>query len=344
MNLKKSVIIAIILFIAAISSWELYWRSEGYMPNIEDDNALWAVQRAKVNEATSNEVVLFGSSRVLFDFQLDDWESETGIRPIQLATAGASPLPAFRDLVENTNFKGTVIVGVTPGLFFSTTYPMASPWNRIQSRVNYYYDRTYAQRINHTLSIPLQSSFAFLRADDEEWTDDLNLKALVARFKTGVRANSQMPPFYRFATISTERNVMMSNKTARDTAFANTIKRVWGFLGSTAPPPDKIATMAFFMEDVQNFKARGGNLILVRCPSTGGVRAGENMGLPRAQFWDELVVAANVKAYHFDDFEQLKRLDCPEWSHLSAEGATIFTTEIAKIMISDHAITNIKIN
>jgi len=43
MNLKKSVTIAIILFIAAISSWELYWRSEEYMPNIEDDNALWAV-------------------------------------------------------------------------------------------------------------------------------------------------------------------------------------------------------------------------------------------------------------------------------------------------------------
>lgn len=344
MNLKKSVTIAVVIFIAAISSWELYWRAQGHTPNLEDDKPLWAVQRAKVEDATTNDVVLLGSSRVLFDFQLDAWEAKTGTRPIQLATAGATPLPAFRDLVENTDFKGTVIVGVTPGLFFSTTYPMAPPWNRIQTRVNYYYDRTYAQRINHRLSIPLQSSFAFLRADDEQWTDDLDLKTLVSNFKMGHRTNNQEPPFYRFAAISIERNVTMSNKTAQDTAFANTIKRVWGFFGSTAPPTDKASTMAFFMEDVQNFKARGGNLILVRCPSTGGVRAGENMGLPRAAFWDELVAATNVKSYHFEDYEQLKQLDCPEWSHLSVEGANIFTTEIAKIMINDQALTNPKTN
>ena len=105
MNLKKSVFIAVILFITFIGFWELYWRSQGYKPNIEDDTALWAVQRGKVDHASSNDVVLFGSSRVLFDFQLDAWENETGIRPIQLATAGASPLPGFRDLVENTKFN-----------------------------------------------------------------------------------------------------------------------------------------------------------------------------------------------------------------------------------------------
>jgi len=342
MNLKKSITIAIILIITAISSWELYWRSQGYKPNIEDDTALWAVQRGKVDHASSNDVVLFGSSRVLFDFQLNAWENETGIRPIQLATAGASPLPGFRDLVENTKFNGTVIVGVTPGLFFSTTYPMASPWSRIQSRVTYFYDRTYAQRINNMLSIPLQSNFAFLRADDEEWSDDLNLKSLVSRIKIGNRTNSQLPPFYRFSDIDLDRNVKMSDRTAKDTAFANTIIKVWGFFGSTAPPPDKASTMAFFMEDVQNFIDRGGNLILVRCPSSGGVRIGENMALPRSEFWDVLTSKANVKSYHFEDYEQLKHFDCPEWSHLSASDATKFTTELAKIMKNDGALTNLK--
>ena len=344
MNLKKSFTIAIILIIAAIGFWELYLRSQGYTPNIEDDKALWAVQRGKVQNASSNDVVLFGSSRVLFDFQLDAWEKETGIRPIQLATAGASPLPGFRDLVENTQFNGTVIVGVTPGLFFSTTYPMASPWSRIQSRVTYFYDRTYAQRINNFLSIPLQSSLAFLRADDEEWSDDLNLKALISRIKIGNRTNNQLPPFNRFSDITLDRNVTMSDKTAKDTAFANTIKKVWVFFGSTAPPPDKASTMAFFKEDVKKFTERGGNLILVRCPSTGGVRAGENMVLPRAEFWDKLVTETNLKSYHFEDYEQLNNLNCPEWSHLSAEDAVVFTTELAKIMKNDNALTKFKSN
>lgn len=127
MNLKQSLIIALVLSIAALGAWELYWRSKGYFPNLDDDKYLWAKTRAKVEKATENDVVLVGSSRVLFDIQLDVWEKMTGIRPIQLANPGASPLPVFHDLVENTDFKGTAIVGVTPPLFFSTTFPQAPP-------------------------------------------------------------------------------------------------------------------------------------------------------------------------------------------------------------------------
>ena len=100
-------------------------------------------------------------STITFDIQLDEWEKETGKRPIQLACVGSSPLPVFHDLVENTNFKGTILVGVTPGLFFSTTFPQARPWEWPQSRVDYYHRRTYAQRANHILSIPLQEFTCF---------------------------------------------------------------------------------------------------------------------------------------------------------------------------------------
>ncbi len=126
MYLKQSLIIAITLSVLSLVAWELYWRSQGKIPDLDDDKNLWAVQRAKVEDASENDVLLLGSSRVLFDIQLNEWEKETGVRPIQLACAGSSPLPVFHDIVQNTNFKGTVLVGVTPGLFFSTTYPEAS--------------------------------------------------------------------------------------------------------------------------------------------------------------------------------------------------------------------------
>ena len=48
--------------------------------------------------------------------------------------------------------------------------------------------------------------------------------------------------------------------------------------------------------------------------------------------------------YHFEDYEKLKNFDCPEWSHLSASDAAIFTTELAKIMQNDGALSNQKIN
>ena len=344
MNLKKTLIIAVLLSAIILGSWEIYWRSQGVVPGLEDDKELWALQRAKVETATDKDVVLVGSSRVLFDMQLNEWEALTGHRPIQLASAGTTPLPAFHDIVRNTNYNGTVVVGVTPGLFFSTTYPMAPPWIRIQSRIDYYEDRTYAQILNHKIAVPLQNSFAFLTSDDEEWTDDLNLKSLIARIKLGERIGPRQPPFYRFQDIYSDRNVMMKQRTVTDTAFANSIIKVWGYFIGGSPPPDKEATMKFFLDDLAIFKERGGRVILARCPSSGGLRIGEGKGLTRQNFWDDLVQKANVPGYHFEDYEQLKNFECPEWSHLSAADARSFTTEFVKIAQKEGNLTNNKNN
>ena len=342
MKLKNSLLIAFSLCLIGLASWEYYWRSQGYYPNIDDNKDLWAVQRAKVANASKDDVLILGSSRILFDIQLNKWEQETGVRPIQLASAGASPLPTFRDIVNNTEFKGTIIVGVTPPLFFSTTFPLADPWKRAQSRVDHFYDRTYAQRLNHFISIPLQQNLVLMSTSEEEWTNNTDLKTLLKNIKIGNRIPEGMPPFYRFDDITLDRNVIMTNRTVIDTAFANTIKKVWGFFGKSAPPPDKESTINYFIKDANTFIAKGGNLILVRCPSTGGFRFGENMGLPKDQFWDLLLSKLNVKGYHFENYQQLKDFDCPEESHLSQEDAKIFTSSIAKIMMNDGALTNSK--
>ncbi len=341
MKLKQSLLIGIILSFVAIVAWEGYWRSQGYYPTLSDEKALWAKERTKLENATEKDVVIIGSSRAYFDLQKDVWEKETGIKPIQLASTGSTPLPALHDIVENTNFKGTVIVGVTPGLLFSTTFPMAPPWNRIQSKVDYYFDMTYAQKANYFLSVPLQKNLVLMSADEEEWADDIDLKSLLRRVDLGKRTkNPVMPPFYNFGIVSTDRNMTMVPRTVTDTAYANSIVRVWNFFGKGAPPPDKNATTAYFVKDAEKFIARGGNLILVRPPSSGGNRMAENMFLQRERFWDSLVGVLPVKNYHFEDYTQLKNLTCPEESHLSKEDAEYFTTELAKIMIKDQALTN----
>jgi len=345
MHLKKTLIIAIILGLIGLSSWEMYWRSQGYYPTINDDKALWSVQRDRVNNLAPDNVILMGSSRTLFDIQLDIWENQTGKRPIQLASVGSSPLPIFHDIVENTNYSGIIIVGVTPGLFFSTTFPKAEPWAWPQSKVDHYKDRTYAQRLNHQLSLPLQKNFVLMSAGEEVLDDDIDLKAILKRVKIGNRISKGIPPFYEFGEItSLDRNLKMMGKTVTDTAFANTIIEVWHWFGKGAPPPDKDATMAFFMNDYTKFTKRGGKVLLIRCPSSGGVRMGENMGLPRVDFWDDLVKQTGARSYHFEDYTQLKDLICPEESHLSKKDADYFTAEIAKIMMKDGVITNSKTN
>ncbi|WP_027138866.1 hypothetical protein [Gaetbulibacter saemankumensis] len=340
MHLKQSIIIAFCLTTILVAGWEIYWRSTGRTPSINDDKSLWAVERFKVSSATENDVIILGSSRAYFDIQIKTWENEIGKAPIQLASTGSSPLPTFHDIVENTKFKGTVLVGVTPGLLFSTTYPEAFPWARAQSKVDYYANRTYTQKLNHILSIPLQENLVLMSGDEEEWFDDIDLKSLLRSIQIGNRISGpKMPPFRNFGETSIPRNMRMMQKTIQDTAFANSIIRVWHFFGKTAPPPDKDSTMAFFLKDIETFKNRGGNLILVRCPSSGGLRMGENKGLPRKDFWDELISKAQVANYHFEDYPQFKKLICPEESHLSSKDADYFTKELARLLISDGIIS-----
>ncbi|AFU69864.1 hypothetical protein P700755_003214 [Psychroflexus torquis ATCC 700755] len=346
MNLKKSLVIAVSLSILSIAAWEIYWRSQGYFPDLDDDKYLWAKTRANVDKATGDDVVLIGSSRVLFNIQLGQWETSTGIKPIQLANAGATPLPVFHDIVENTNFKGTVIVGVTPPLFFSTTFEQAPPWSRASSLSVFYKNRTYAQRLNHSLSIPIQNCLAFVSNDDEAWFDDINLKAILKTIQLPSRTE-KLPesPFRRFQDIDINRNVRMKERMLSDTAFANSIKTVWKtMLSGDMPPPEKEATIEYFLKDAEKFTSRGGKIILLRSPSDGFFKELESKGLPRSEFWDELVTKANVPAYHYQDYESLSAFKTIEWSHLSAKDADQFTENFVKILLEDGLITNIKTN
>jgi hypothetical protein len=348
MNLKTSLIIALILSVVCISAWELYWRSQSYFPDMDDTKYLWAKNRAKVETATENDVVLIGSSRVLFNIQLAKWDSLTGVTPIQLANAGATPLPTFHDIVENTDFKGTVVVGVTPPLFFSTTFERAPPWTRAASRSEFYKDRTYAQRLNYILSVPLQNSLAFVSNDDEAWADDINLKALLKTIELPNRTGKpKAPPFRRFQDIDSYRNVRMKEGMVTDTSFANSIKAVWKSMLTSEPkppPPDKEATTEFFLKDLEKFKSRGGKAILLRSPSDGFFYELETMITPRPEFWDELVSKSNTPAYHYQDYKELSAFKTIEWSHLSAKDADKFTENFVKILIEDNVITNLNTN
>lgn len=341
MNLKQSLIIAVALGIMAIGAWELYWRSQGLEPNIDDNKNLWANQRSKLENFDDKTVVIIGSSRILYDIQVDIWKEQTQTNPVMLATQGASPLPVFKDIVENTDFNGMLIIGVTPPLLFATTYPGAEFMKRSQSLVDYYYNRTYAQRINHKLSVPLQKNLAFIRDGDESWDSDVDLKTLLKQIHLNERSGPFYPPFYNFEEITLERHMKMPERMVTDTAYANTVKKVWtAILSGDFPPPEREATIQAFAELAEQFKQKGGKLILVRCPSDGLFKEVESKGFPREQFWDQLVLKTDAKAYNYLDYEQFQNLLLPEWSHLATKDAQFFTKELIKIMKKDKVLNN----
>ena len=110
---------ALVLFVAMVAGWELYWRDFGVVPSYRNSDGQWAEQRRRLDHGEGNKTVLIGASRMLFDIQLPVWERVTGQRPIQLAMEGTSPVPILEDLAADPDFTGRVVVDVTPHVFFA---------------------------------------------------------------------------------------------------------------------------------------------------------------------------------------------------------------------------------
>lgn len=337
MNLKRSLWLAIILGCLFVATWELYVRSEGYISELDDNKALWAIQRAKVDHLSNDDVILLGSSRVHFDIQLNEWEEATNIRPLMLASDGTTPTPIFKEIVDHSDFSGTVLIGVAPVLFFSEP-GTGFMWDRPTKRLRHYYERTYAQRANHFLSVPLERSFSFLNASEEEWADDIDLKTLVNSVSIGDRLPPGRPPFNNFGYVDADRNVTMFERTKTDTAFANGIINVWGYGWDRRPAPVLDEVISYYKPLVTKFKERGGSVIFLRCPSSGGNRERERATIARTEFWDPFIIQIDEPAYHFEDYPSLNQFTCPEESHLYTPDARIFTKELVKILLKDNQI------
>ena len=300
---KLSFLIACAFSIFFLISWELYWRAQGYIPSMNDSKELWAEKRALIEDVDDDQVVILGSSRAHFNFQLEEWEEATGNRPIMLAADGKSPGPMFEDIVENTTFNGILLVGCTPGLFFSPK-DSTGGWHQAKGWVDYYHDRTYAQILNQKVSYLTDPYLAMITGDD--WDTDITLKHLVNRIPLKGRVEGY-PWFPIFNYINQDRNVTMLDKVVTDTAYAGIIQRIW----THRPVKVKFRevrtnVIGFYKNLVDKFEERGGQVIFVRNPSHMKFREQEKIRNPRELYWDKLIDTTGAPGYHFEDYEELR--------------------------------------
>ncbi len=332
-NTKTSFIIAIAFSFIFISFWEIYWRSRGYIPSYDDNRALWAEKRAQVDFAGSDQVVILGSSRAHYDFQLNEWEGVTGQRPIMLAADGKSPGPMFEDIVENSPFNGILVIGCAPGLFFAPK-DSAGGWQSGKEWVDHFRDRTFAQKFNQKVSYFIDPYLAMITGDD--WDSDLTLKHLVRRIPLKGRLDKTNPWFPIFGYSDFDRNLTMLDILTTDTAYAAQIQRVWMFFDrENKYAENRTEVLGFYKNLTDKFKERGGRIIFARNPSHMGFRESEAITHPRDLYWDKLIDTTGCPGYHFEDYEELNQFFTPEWSHLSTPDAKIYTKEFIKILQND---------
>jgi hypothetical protein len=327
-------VIVVLVLIAATTAWEFYCRSIGYRPTLNDNEDLWTLQRRKV---TPESIVIVGDSRGWYDLDLDELQRGLGKRPVQLAMGGACAYPVLADLAKDETFHGTIICSVVPRLFFAP--PGTPPMERSEKAVRRFHAQTPAQRASEYLAMPLEEHVAFLK-QEELSLDDL-LKRLPIPNRPGALVPPRLPPY--FGTIDRERRARMIEKCARlGSELAKQIQQIWIRLFTPPPPPTYIpkeqfvAKMTKAIEDrfrdtiaaVEKIRARGGKIVFVRLPHSGGLKALEDRDAPRAHTWDPLLKRTGAPGIYYSDFPELATFNCPEWSHLSAGDSVEFTKRL----------------
>jgi hypothetical protein len=315
-------LVALLLFVAALGGWEAYWRSEQFRPSYRNSDGLWAMTRSRLEREGPGGTVIIGSSRALFDVNLETWRDETGNLPVQLALEGTNPRPVLRHLANESDFNGLLVVGVTPPLFFTPGFGYR------EGALERYRSESPSEWAGQRLSMAVEPLLAFYNFDTALFT-------VVRRqpWWPGREELSIVPEVRKLSNVRTTRQADMWSRVEHDEAYREIVRGTWlAILNAPRdmPPPEVLqkgfeAMLEQVEADVRTIRERGGEVVFLRAPSTGPFREIENAAFPRDKNWDVLLDRAGAVGVHFEDHADLRDVTVPEWSHIRAGDTDRFT-------------------
>ena len=251
--------------------------------------------------------------------------------------AGSTVYPALADLADDKNFHGTIICSFVPHLFFAP--PGSPPMERAEKGVKRYHNQTPAQHVSEYLGMWLEEHVAFLKPDD------LSLEGLLNQLPIPNRSGARVPPTFPpyFQTEDRERRARMWEKCAEpESELAKRIQQIWIPLFTPPPPPSYVPPDVFLAKikegiqqrfgdtvaAIEKIRARGGKIVFVRFPHSGGLKDLEDKIMPRPRSWDPLLQMTHAPGIYYSDFPELSGFNCPEWSHLTAGESVEFSKRL----------------
>ena len=129
----------------------------------------------------------------------------------------------------------------------------------------------------------------------------------------------------------------MTERFVTDTNQQNQVRGIWDFFRKMSKEPPTSGTkldsiLLCVKTAVDKIKARGGQVLFVRTPSSGPFLMGEKMGYPREKYWDRLLAITNCPGIYFADYPAIAHFECPEFSHLKQTDAILFSKEFIRIL------------
>lgn len=329
----KLILVMFVVMVIAVLVWENLARKMHHTPGTYQTGIreMWGEERRKLDQSDKNiRVVITGSSRILWAADLDILEKQLGTRPLQLALPGTSPALFVEDIVNNTQFDGIVLVGVTPFLF-NWIGEGVFGGDALKS----YRNQSPSQWIGMHLHNRLSDHFAFL-------DEGFSLPELAERYnnlpmRTGAKKLKEEQ--WKLGNIYADRQTDMWEPIETQGSFDHQqILNFWrpGINLKEPKPPEELEKMAkgaigFFQPLIEKLKQRGGDIVFIRMPSDGLYKQQDILNDHRKNLWQPMIDGFNAPAVNSVDFAELSsELNIPEWSHLSRESQDLWSARIVK--------------
>lgn len=328
---RQVLLCTVIVTAAGIAGVEAYARANDYPVMFTSSPELWATQWFKFESSADDQTVVIGASRNKFGIVLDLWEQETGMRPIMLAWPASPPHPVLHQIAEREDYRGTVICGIAPS--FSFAHPNDPQQHYLRNNLNALESLRYSLSYHITkpaqrfLNHQFRSFNPYAFSPIELLRQNMDLKN-----REGIQTPFLLPFWSSQQEDLQDRYLpeMETNEHVMDQVI-----NLWGrimneqlFHGTA----DIDAVLESYVKDVRRIEDRGGKVIFIRHPSSGGFLDFERQHYPRQDFFDRLVEATDCLGIHFEDYPEISNYDCPEWSHLAREDARDYTRKLINII------------
>ena len=317
-------LVALAITALGVGAWEWQMRSIGLTTaDLGDGPGQWSVERRKV-DAGEADIAVIGDSRILFDTDLALLREMTGARVVQLATVGTNASFLLENLANDEDFEGLVILGITELSYFRPAKGGAGYGGRY---MGYFDVESPSQRIGHRLQVALSHVFAFI--DENHRLSEL--AAMVYWPRRYVRTPYDNP--WKVMETRADRQTWMWDAVWKNPWRLAQARHAWNdFAG---PPVDEatiVETIARSKAAIGKIRARGGEVVYVRPPSSDPVLANEKLRAPRDKVWERLLRETNTVGLYYADDPLLVAMDVPEYSHLSPPCARLYTWAYVKAL------------
>jgi len=294
---------------------------------VGDTAEFWAHHRGRVAGGEPGEpVVIVGASRAQVGLDPAVLGEALGAdRVVQLTIDGSTPLEVVRDLSQDQRFRGTVLCSTTAEVLLRERDPDTR--RDLEYLASYHQQRRSPGRLDEHLESVLT---ARLQSRMVSFSPQLSVRPIVS-------ARLSPRPMYVHMGYDRYRPAAYRERMTADERSANRARRIdrrRERLDAGDFQPADLERLA--REELQPMAAalreRGGELILVRLPTTDEHLLMDEVQTPRAEYWDRITPWTGIATVHFLDHASLSDYDCPDTSHIDESDSEAFSRALGDIV------------